>query len=134
MDKESLEKHIFELEDRLLQPEVRSSAEKIAELLHIDFFEYCSSGSVYCYRKGDVFDEKNGSATVHREIKDFEINLLSPDVVLATYKVIQHDELSQNLKYSLRSSIWKCFNGEWQIVFHQGTLTDSFHEKPEGIP
>lgn len=26
-------------------------------------------------------------------------------------------------KNSLRSSIWKCIEGKWKMIFHQGTLT-----------
>jgi hypothetical protein len=51
MEKSLLEKQIFDLECLLLQPFVRRSAEKIAELLAEDFFEFCSSGKVYRYKK-----------------------------------------------------------------------------------
>lgn len=57
------------------------------------------------------------------EITDFEINQLINDCVLATYRLIKHSELNENKKYSLHNSIWKCFEGKWKMIFHQGTLT-----------
>jgi len=52
------------------------------------------------------------------EIKEFDIKILATDVVLATYKAVKHHETRENMKYSLRSSIWKCFNGQWKVIFH----------------
>ena len=115
---ELLEKHIFELENQLLQPETRQSAEKISELLSDDFIEFCSSGNISHYNKGEVF-----LSEIKWEIKEFTTKQLSNDYILATYKVIKHSELNEKMKYSLRSSIWKCSNGKWKIIFHQGTLT-----------
>lgn len=123
---ESLEKHIFELEKALLNSETRKSAEKINELLSEDFIEFTSSGNIYHYNKGDVFDEDNDSSEIKWEIKDFTIEQLSNDCMLATYKVIKHSETRENMKYSLRSSIWKLSNGTWKMFFHQGTLTSDF--------
>jgi len=126
---ESLEKHIFELEKALLNPETRKSAEKISEILSEDFIEFTSSGHIYHYNKGDVFDEYSDSSEIKWEIKEFTTKKLSNDYILATYKVIKHSELRENMKYSLRSSIWKLFNGTWKMFFHQGTLTSEFNEE-----
>ena len=120
---ELLEKQIFELEKDLLKPEIRKSAEKISELLSDDFIEFCSSGSIYHYNKGDVFDNDSNSLEIQWEIKEFTIKQLSNDCILTTFKLIKHSELRENMKYSLRSSIWKLFNGTWKMIFHQGTLT-----------
>jgi hypothetical protein len=119
----TLEDTIYELENSLLKLEVRQSAEQITELLADDFVEYCGSGTVYHYRKGDAFDTDR-TKEFHWEIRDFGIRQLAPDVVLATYKTIKHDETRLAMKYSLRSSIWKCYDGRWKMVFHQGTLTE----------
>jgi len=116
---ELLEKQVYELEIELLKPETRRSQEKISELLSVDFIEFCSSGDIYHYIKGDVF-ESDFSAY---EIKDSAIKELSEDCILATYKIIKHSEINECRKYSLRSSIWKKLNGTWKMIFHQGTLT-----------
>ena len=123
---ESLEKHIFELEKALLNPETRKSAEKISEILSEDFIEFTSSGHIYHYNKGDVFDNDSNSSKIKWEIKEFKIKELSNDCLLATYKLIKHSELRENMRYSLRSSIWRLFDGTWKMIFHQGTLTSKF--------
>lgn len=119
---ELLEKHILELENKLLKPETRQSTQQISELLSDDFIEFCSSGTIYHYNKGDIFDKIANSYEIKWELKEFTTTQLSNDCVLATYKVIKLSELNENIKYSLRSSIWKCLNGKWKMIFHQGTL------------
>lgn len=119
---ESLKKHILQLENDLLKPEIRQAVEKTSELLGEGFTEFCSSGHIYRYNKGDAVDEDTNLQQINWEIKDFEINQLSDDCLLVTYKLIKHSELNENKKYSLRSSIWKCFDGTWKMFFHQGTV------------
>lgn len=122
---EVIEKHIYDLENALLKAEIRQSSEKICEILTDDFFEFCSSGDIYYYTKGDVFDLTTNSSNLKWEIKDFDIKVLSEDVILATYKVTKHSELREDKKYSLRSSIWKNFDGKWKMIFHQGTQSSN---------
>jgi len=119
---ESLKKHILKLEKDLLKPEIRQSVEKTSELLIDGFTEFTSSGNIYNYNIGQVIDEGANLQEMDWEITDFEINQLSNDCVLATYRLIKHSKLDENRKYSLRSSIWKCFDGKWKMIFHQGTL------------
>lgn len=119
-----IENHIFELEKELLKTEIRQSAEKINEILSDDFMEFTSSGNIYYYTKDDIFDIDNNSPKINWEIKEFKIKQLSNDIILATYMLTKHSELRENMKYSLRSSIWKCLNGTWKMIFHQGTLTE----------
>lgn len=119
----TISEHILKLENDLLKSEVRKSAERIKELLAEDFIEFTSSGNVAFYKAGQVFQEKDDNTELNWEIKDFHIRELSHNCVLAMYKVIKYDEIDESKKYSLRSSIWKCFNGQWKMVFHQGTLT-----------
>ena len=81
---ESLKKHILQLEKELLKPEVRKSVEKTSELLSDGFAEFCSSGYIYHYNKGQAIDEGTNLQAIDWEIKDFEINQLSYDCLLAT--------------------------------------------------
>ena len=46
-EKYSHEEFLRRLEERLLQPEVRQSAEAVADLLADDFIEFGSSGQVF---------------------------------------------------------------------------------------
>ena len=119
---ESLKRHILQLENDLLKPEIRQSIEKTSELLTDGFTEFSSSGYIYQYNIGQAIDEGTNLQEMDWEITDFEINQLSNDCLLATYRLIKHSELNENKKYSLRSSIWKCFEGKWKMIFHQGTL------------
>ena len=123
---ESLEKHILQLENDLLKPEIRESVEKTGELLSDGFIEFCSSGYEYHYQKGDSIDEPNNLKQINYEIIDFSIDQLSDDCIVATYKLIKDSNLNENKNYSLRSSIWKCFDGKWKMLFHQGTVTSKF--------
>ncbi|WP_297426642.1 DUF4440 domain-containing protein [Clostridium sp.] len=122
---ESIEMLILQNENELLRSEIRKSPQKIKEILADNFIEYTSSGSEYHYKDGDVFQEQNDSNELFGQIIDFKIKQLSDSCILATYKLVKHNELNENKKYSLRSSIWKCFDGRWKMIFHQGTLTAS---------
>ncbi|WP_238881888.1 DUF4440 domain-containing protein [Clostridium sp. YIM B02551] len=118
---ERLKNHILELEKELLKPYIRQSPEKISMLLSEDFIEFCSSGYIYKYKKGEAIGDNTSPKELKWEIINFDISFLGEDCVLATYKLIKHDETAEK-KYSLRSSIWKSINGEWKMIFHQGTV------------
>jgi hypothetical protein len=113
---------ILNLEQQLLREEVRSSAESIAEILADGFVEFCSSGRIYRYTPRDVFPL---GRRAHWEIIDFQAKELADGVVLATYRLMKHDEPNEALRVSLRSSIWKAIDGKWKMVFHQGTPSGS---------
>ena len=120
---DAVARHILQLENSLLTSETRKSPQKIAELLVSDFIEFTGSGSEYHYKNGDVFQEQNDNSKLDWEIVDFKIRELATDCILATYKAVKHSELNESKKYSLRSSVWKHYDGKWKIVFHQGTPT-----------
>jgi hypothetical protein len=111
----SLKDQLCKLEQRLLEPEIRTAPAELDKLLADDFFEFGSSGNVW-YKKDCVSE---GGLSVR--IYDFEIHPLSEDVVLTTYRV--KDET--RMKNTSRSSIWKLIDGRWQMFFHQGTITKS---------
>jgi len=116
-----LHEQIYDLEDRLLQPEIRGSKEEISMLLADSFVEFGVSG--HTYDKLQVVEELPYSPTVPVIIKDFQVKVLAPDVVLATYRAVKPHESREEMRNSLRSSIWKFLDGRWQMVFHQGTRT-----------
>ena len=117
----SLYELIFDLEDRLLQPEIRGSREEISMLLADDFVEFGVSGRTF--DKLQVLEELPHSPAVPVIIENFQVKVLSPDVVLATYRAVKTNESREEMRNSLRSSIWKFLDGRWQMVFHQGTRT-----------
>jgi hypothetical protein len=109
-----LKGHIQSLEEALLDPAIRQSAERIESLLSGDFFEFGSSGRIYHYRKGDTFPPAPSYS-----IADFSVAELSAECILATYKITLGQ--GEEAKRSLRSTVWKQLNGQWKAVFHQGT-------------
>lgn len=114
MDEALLSEHICGLEEKLLNPEVRTSPEQLSLLLADDFFEYGSSGRVW--HKKDMMGEE-GAGMVQLTLSEFALHPLSEEAVLATYRTFN----TGNGRYTLRSSIWRYREGRWQMFFHQGT-------------
>src|SRR5262245_18442042 len=104
-----LQDEILELEERLVTPAVRASAEALDRLVSDEFVEFGSSGRVY--RKPDVIAQMLAQPSVTVRVADFEVLAVAPDVALATYRTGR----------SLRSSLWRREGETWRIVFHQGT-------------
>jgi hypothetical protein len=78
------------LEEQLLQPEVRASAERLGTLLADDFVEFGSSGQ--------VFDKKQIIKLLHEEnptkrsLRRFASTLLSDSIVLVTYRATRNSK------------------------------------------
>lgn len=106
------------LEEKLLAPSTRHSFAELNELLADDFVEFGRSGNVY--NKQVVLDRIRHEETARMTLSDFKIVLLSPGVVLATYRAAKITADGQKT-YSLRSSIWRMTGHKWQMFFHQGT-------------
>jgi hypothetical protein len=117
----ALEDHLRQLEERLLQPSVRRSAEEVSELLAREFIEFGSSGRIF--DKQQIIASLQTEPAVRRLLVDFNTSVLAPGIVLVTYRVIRQGTSDEPPIYSLRSSIWKLIDDRWQMVFHQGTLT-----------
>ncbi|MCJ1219261.1 DUF4440 domain-containing protein [Paenibacillus polymyxa] len=112
-----------EIEDIILSLEkqlMHARREDFEKLLADDYIEYGSSGRKYDKSMQLTF-LKSRSPLNHIPfiITDFNIRLLSSEIVHATYCTESNDT---GIK-SLRSSIWKLYEGRWQMFFHQGTPT-----------
>lgn len=118
-DSIELEQLILALEERLLNPEVRCSKQKLEELLDEEFIEFCSSGNIYIYDKDKVIDTEINLEVANWRILDFKIKWISKECILATYRLVK-DSIGTK-EHSLRSSIWKKQNHQWKMIFHQGT-------------
>lgn len=105
---------IEEKERLLLTTAVRTSPERLRELLTEDFFEIGSSGRVL-YKADDTNTMDLGEVDI--ALSDFNLEVISDDVVLATYRTENH----QSGRIALRSSIWVKIDGIWKLRFHQGT-------------
>ena len=117
MQDAALSETIRELEERLLQPEVRRSAEHVDALLADVFVEIGSSGRLY--DKAQIMAVLQVEVGVRYSLADFEVRELTPGVVLATYRT--RCTAQGEVKQALRSSIWMLVKEHWQMVFHQGT-------------
>jgi hypothetical protein len=104
------------LEEELLVPAVRKST-RFTALLADEFVEFGSSGRVYT--KSDLAAVLQAESPVGQTPSDFKVAYLAPDVALLTYKIRRH---TQPPVQTLRSSIWRRAKGQWQMVFHQGTI------------
>ncbi|MFZ2048861.1 MAG: DUF4440 domain-containing protein [Minisyncoccia bacterium] len=111
---------IFELENKLLQSDIRKSVENLDDLISEDFIEFGSSGAIYT--KKDILERLPNSPEIKFVMTDFKVNVLSTDIVQSTFKTEKIDAETGKNTRSLRSSIWKNESGWWKIIFHQGTL------------
>jgi len=114
---DTLDQHLQELEELLLQPATRGDAEQVAGLLSDDFVEIGSSGSAYT--KIEIIAALARETPVRWTMAQFKVRTLAEGVVLATYRATRH---GQRTVTSLRSSIWKLDGGRWRMAFHQGTV------------
>jgi|RhiMetdeSRZDD1v2_1073273.scaffolds.fasta_scaffold1529563_1 hypothetical protein len=104
-----LQDEIREVEEQLVTPSVRASADALDRLVSDQFVEFGSSGRVYTKREVIALTLAHPSVTV--SVTDFQVLSVAPDVALATYRT----------EGSLRSSLWRREGKAWRIVFHQGT-------------
>ena len=114
-----IEELIRNLEERLLQADVRWSATDIAELLADDFIEFGSSGHIF--DKQATIDGLQRESHTEIALTDYQAKILAPDVILVTYCAVRSASAPASPTQSLRSSIWKRLDGRWQLIFHQGT-------------
>lgn len=87
-----------------------------------EFWEVGASGNVYT--KQDVIETlleryNNPYTCDIWEAKDFAITKIAPNNYLLTYILIQ-----DKTRVTRRSTLWRKQNGDWKILYHQGTIID----------
>ncbi len=87
-----------------------------------EFWEVGASGNVYT--KQDVIETlleryQNPDYQDIWEAKDFALTKIAPDNYLLTYILIQ-----DKTRVTRRSTVWRKQNGDWKILYHQGTVID----------
>lgn len=115
----ALDALLLKLEGALHLREVRASATRLKELLDEDFLELGASGAAWT--RDAIIDALRDEAFSSREMADFRVIRVANDVALATYRVHRDASAERPAGDSLRSSLWKCRQGRWRMVFHQGT-------------
>jgi len=96
--------------------------EDISKQMCEEFWEVGASGNVYT--KQDVIETlleryNNPNYQDIWEAKDFELTTIAPDNYLLTYILIQ-----DKTRVTRRSTLWRRINGDWKILYHQGTVID----------
>jgi hypothetical protein len=114
---EALTRHLRELEERLLESEVRRDRAQVSALLAEDFLEFGSSGRVWT--RAEILDLLATETYTQPEMIDFACRRIAEGVALATYKTVRMDAGERT--ETLRSSLWTQKSGTWQVRFHQGT-------------
>lgn len=113
---------LIELELSLHTKEVRSSRAALNDLLADEFREIGASGMYF--GKQEVLDDLPEENGITIKANDIEFRQLSSEVAHITYRADFIRTNGNLLRTSYRTSVWK-FNGlKWQMVFHQGTLTE----------
>ena len=110
-----LDAHLFALEQALQSCATRSDAGRLGQLLADDFVEFGASGTVWG-SKTEVIAGLQDEVFCERRMSEFAVKILSAKVVLVTYRGHR-----QGVGDSLRSSVWREEQGQWRMVFHQGT-------------
>lgn len=107
-----------ELEQSLLESSNRKNAEKVSSLLADDFREFGSSGRVYS--KPEIVAALQEKSELRISLRNFEARMLAGDIALITYISTKVGPGSSPIE-ALRSSIWALRDGQWKMLFHQGT-------------
>ncbi len=122
-------KLLIKNEKALLTSGVRSSPEQLRALISEDFREIGSSGAYFGLP--EVLENlppnaQNWSAVA----QNFECHELSENIMQVVYQCAINEEINNEPVYSLRSSIWRLKDGQWKMVFHQGTKVLPFDIVP----
>jgi hypothetical protein len=125
MDSIILLNHLYELEIELHQIEVRNDKNRLDELLHESFIEVGRYGKTY--HKSDIpanLPKQAISGAIWSQ--DYNLEVLSNDLALITYKSAMMDENGNLSIHTFRSSLWQKVTGSWRIRFHQWTPASKF--------
>jgi hypothetical protein len=100
---------------------VAVTVEVLSRLLADECVEFGASGLRYNKQQilGAIKSRRRGEGDVM--LSEFEVDDLGPGVVLVTYRALRLANLTPVCSW--RSSIWRNEDGQWRLVFHQGTAT-----------
>ena len=104
---------VVELEQSLLDPDVRSDFGQLAYLLHPEYREVGQSGRLW--DRDETVEALVEDPQRHEVFELLETARLGPDLIQVLYRI-------ENANGSaLRSSLWQRSDGRWRLRFHQGT-------------
>lgn len=124
MHSDTVKQQIIKLEQLLVQPATRLSAELLNRYLADDFYEIAATGC--CFGKADVLERLPTETSPVITQQDFDCRVLADGLAQLTYRATIQREGDTSPVYSVRSSLYR-FDGEnWQMIFHQGTACNPF--------
>ena len=91
----------------------------LAELIDNEFIEIGSSATVY--DKAEVMRWLASDDQSERIGTSFKAHPLAENIILLTYISSIKDTPAAERKQAMRSSIWRLTDGQWRMVFHEGT-------------
>jgi hypothetical protein len=109
---------LSELEKRFLNSATGCNAALVTSTLTPDFQEFGTSGLVYV--RADIVDALADEPPTTISAEDFDVRVISADAALLTYKSTKTVDGAASVR-ALRSSLWVRRDGEWRMLFHQGT-------------
>lgn len=104
---------VVELEQELLDPDVRSDFGQLAFLLHPEYREVGRSGRLW--DRDEVVEALVEESERHEAFELLETARLGPDLIQVLYRTESANGSA------LRSSLWQRSDGRWRLRFHQGT-------------
>ena len=105
---------LLRLELQLMDPRFRRDRAAVADLLAEDFREFGASGRVWS-RQTIIELMATEPEYAPPAVEDFAVQKVASEVALATYRAVRESSSS------LRSSLWIQEQGQWKMLFHQGT-------------
>ena len=124
MHTDTVKQHLIELEQLLVQPATRLSAELLNRYLADDFYEIAATGR--CFGKADVLTRLPTEQPPVISQQDFDCRVLADGLAQLTYRATIQRAENDSPSYSVRSSIWRFDGKNWQMIFHQGTACEPF--------
>lgn len=114
----SVLKELMAREPLFHRPEVASSRADFERMIDAHFWEVGASGRRYSRDYVlDMLEERLENPVEDEwETRDAHCLEIAPDQFLLTYT------LQQGARVTRRSSIWRRVNGQWRVLFHQGTV------------
>lgn len=109
---------LVDLEKQLMDPESRKDISFLEKTLDTTFLEIGSSGKIWS--RESILRSLPQEQTASFMSYDFSVRSLAQDLELVNYRTENLDG-GVVTSESLRSSIWKRVDGQWKIIFHQGT-------------
>lgn len=122
-DIQALQDHLSRLERRIHHDGQLCPSAELETLLHPDFEDIGRSGNRY--DRATVLQYLSTLTEAPETRSDaFELALLSPGCALLTFRSAQLSRTGDWTLHTHRSSVWvRSADGQWQLIFHQGTAT-----------